>query len=278
MTANLSATNHASTSADGATALGPRAYRTRPGGRTITVGVVGATGYAGGELVRLLLAHPRVKLAGLYGRNRDHEPIGVSHPQLRPRAASTIDQAIARGRRRLHRPAPRRRRGDGRRDRGERLRAARHRSGLPAPRSGRLSALVQVRPPGARTSWPRPSTACPSSTAPRSRAAAEQDRHDHRPAGLLPHGHDPDPRAARPGRPDRRSRGRRQERRLRRGARPQAGHALLRGQRERQGLRHVHPPPHRRDGAGAAAAGRARLVRQRATPTRAWPRWTSCRT
>ena len=48
----------------------------------ISVGIVGATGYAGGELVRLLLNHPRVKLAGLYGRNRDNEPIGASHPHL----------------------------------------------------------------------------------------------------------------------------------------------------------------------------------------------------
>jgi N-acetyl-gamma-glutamyl-phosphate reductase len=75
--------------------LGPRAARNRPGGRTISVGIVGATGYAGGELVRLLLAHPRVRLAGLYGRNRDNVPIADSHPHL---AASglVIDGAIPR--------------------------------------------------------------------------------------------------------------------------------------------------------------------------------------
>jgi N-acetyl-gamma-glutamyl-phosphate reductase len=73
--------------------LGPKAARNRSGGRTITVGIVGATGYAGGELVRLLLNHPNVRLAGLYGRNRDHQPIAVSHPSL-GETGLVIDQAI----------------------------------------------------------------------------------------------------------------------------------------------------------------------------------------
>jgi N-acetyl-gamma-glutamyl-phosphate reductase len=73
--------------------LGPLAARSRPAGRTISVGIVGATGYAGGELVRLLLGHPNVKLVGLYGRNRDHEPIAVSHPHLRS-TGLVVDQAI----------------------------------------------------------------------------------------------------------------------------------------------------------------------------------------
>jgi N-acetyl-gamma-glutamyl-phosphate reductase len=93
MTAKLSATNDVSAPATESAALGPRVYRTRPGGRTITVGVIGATGYAGGELIRLLLAHPRVKLAGLYGRNRDHEPVTVSHPHLSG-SGLDVDQAI----------------------------------------------------------------------------------------------------------------------------------------------------------------------------------------
>ena len=72
--------------------LGPAAYRSGRGG-AITVGIVGATGYAGGELVRLLLAHPNVKLAGLYGRNRDNQPIAESHPHLSG-SGLVIDQAI----------------------------------------------------------------------------------------------------------------------------------------------------------------------------------------
>ena len=73
--------------------LGPKAFRSRPGARIITVGIVGATGYAGGELVRLLLNHPNVKLTGLYGRNRDHVPIAASHPHLSG-SGLVIDGAI----------------------------------------------------------------------------------------------------------------------------------------------------------------------------------------
>ncbi len=73
--------------------LGPKAFRSRSGGRILTVGIVGATGYAGGELVRLLLNHPNVKLAGLYGRNRDHVPIAASHPHLSG-SGLVIDQAM----------------------------------------------------------------------------------------------------------------------------------------------------------------------------------------
>jgi N-acetyl-gamma-glutamyl-phosphate reductase len=73
--------------------LGPRAERSGQEGRTISVGIVGATGYAGGELVRLLLSHPHVRLAGLYGRNRENEPIAVSHPHLGP-SGLVIDQAV----------------------------------------------------------------------------------------------------------------------------------------------------------------------------------------
>jgi N-acetyl-gamma-glutamyl-phosphate reductase len=88
MTATPSATRAAN-----ARGVGPRAFRTGRGGQTITVGVVGATGYAGGELVRLLLGHPNVRLAGLYGRNRENQPIAASHPHLAA-TGLVIDQAI----------------------------------------------------------------------------------------------------------------------------------------------------------------------------------------
>ncbi len=53
------------------------------GGRaTISVGIIGAAGIAGGELVRLLERHPGVRIAGLQGRDREGEPIGASQPQL----------------------------------------------------------------------------------------------------------------------------------------------------------------------------------------------------
>ena len=52
------------------------------GPRRISVGIVGATGYVGAELVRLLARHPNVELVGLVGRGRDHDPIAGVHPHL----------------------------------------------------------------------------------------------------------------------------------------------------------------------------------------------------
>jgi N-acetyl-gamma-glutamyl-phosphate reductase len=43
---------------------------------------VGATGYVGAELVRLLSRHPNVEIVGLVGRGRSHEPIGGTHIHL----------------------------------------------------------------------------------------------------------------------------------------------------------------------------------------------------
>jgi N-acetyl-gamma-glutamyl-phosphate reductase len=63
----------------------PRSLRglDRSGGpRRIKVGIIGATGYVGAELVRILARHPNVELVGLSGRGRDHDPIGGIHPHL----------------------------------------------------------------------------------------------------------------------------------------------------------------------------------------------------
>lgn len=50
----------------------------------IRVAVVGATGYAGGELTAILARHRRVELAGLYsGPGGDTVPFGSLHPSLR---------------------------------------------------------------------------------------------------------------------------------------------------------------------------------------------------
>jgi N-acetyl-gamma-glutamyl-phosphate reductase len=55
----------------------------RPGpGARVRVGIIGATGYVGAELIRLLGRHPDVEIVGLQGRGRDHEPIGLTHPHL----------------------------------------------------------------------------------------------------------------------------------------------------------------------------------------------------
>ncbi len=55
----------------------------RPGpAGPIRVVVIGATGYVGAELVRLLDRHPAVTIVGLVGRDRDDVPIGAIHPHL----------------------------------------------------------------------------------------------------------------------------------------------------------------------------------------------------
>jgi N-acetyl-gamma-glutamyl-phosphate reductase len=55
----------------------------RPGSdQRIRVGIIGATGYVGAELIRLLSRHPNVEIAGLQGRGREAEPIETTHPHL----------------------------------------------------------------------------------------------------------------------------------------------------------------------------------------------------
>jgi N-acetyl-gamma-glutamyl-phosphate reductase len=63
----------------------PRTLRGRTeddGPRRLRVGIIGATGYVGAELIRLLSRHPNVEIVGLAGRDRHDEPIGDFHPQL----------------------------------------------------------------------------------------------------------------------------------------------------------------------------------------------------
>jgi N-acetyl-gamma-glutamyl-phosphate reductase len=52
------------------------------GPRRLRVGIIGATGYVGAELIRILARHPNVDLVGLQGRDRDHEPIELTHRHL----------------------------------------------------------------------------------------------------------------------------------------------------------------------------------------------------
>jgi N-acetyl-gamma-glutamyl-phosphate reductase len=56
----------------------------------ISVGVVGASGYTGGELVRLLLGHPGVELTFLGGRDSAGRDLGDLHPYLAATAAGPM--------------------------------------------------------------------------------------------------------------------------------------------------------------------------------------------
>jgi N-acetyl-gamma-glutamyl-phosphate reductase len=60
--------------------------------RPIDVAVIGATGYVGGELVRLLARHPAVRIVGLVGRDRQAEPLAHIHAHLEG-AGMTVDAA-----------------------------------------------------------------------------------------------------------------------------------------------------------------------------------------
>ncbi len=57
----------------------------------ISVSVVGASGYAGGELVRLLAGHPNVSIASLHARGRSGTPLADEFPHLAPLDLSLQD-------------------------------------------------------------------------------------------------------------------------------------------------------------------------------------------
>ncbi len=58
--------------------------------RRVRTAVVGASGYAGGELVRILTAHPAVDLAVLAAGGKVGEPVTSVHPGLTDRADQTF--------------------------------------------------------------------------------------------------------------------------------------------------------------------------------------------
>ncbi len=63
-------------------------------GRPVRVGIVGSTGYVGGELIRILGRHPNVELVGLTGRGRDRTPVEAVHPHLSG-TGLRLDEALA---------------------------------------------------------------------------------------------------------------------------------------------------------------------------------------
>lgn len=51
-------------------------------GDPVRVAIVGATGYVGAELIRILALHPHARITGLVGRERKGDPIAHIHPHL----------------------------------------------------------------------------------------------------------------------------------------------------------------------------------------------------
>jgi N-acetyl-gamma-glutamyl-phosphate reductase len=69
-----------------------RGARALADGGPIRVAIVGATGYVGAELIRLLALHPHVAIAGLVGRERTGDPIAHIHPHLATRNLHVYDR------------------------------------------------------------------------------------------------------------------------------------------------------------------------------------------
>jgi N-acetyl-gamma-glutamyl-phosphate reductase len=57
---------------------------------TITAAVAGASGYAGGEVLRLLLAHPDIEIGALTAASSAGSPLGDHHPHLVPLAGRIL--------------------------------------------------------------------------------------------------------------------------------------------------------------------------------------------
>ena len=128
----------------------------------VRVGVIGASGYTGVELLRLIAVHPDFDLAIATADSNAGTPaaqlapsLSVAFPDLRFEPFDVAEIRAAATRRRLPRASPRgcpRRRAAARRPRRLRRRPL---GGVPAPRSGGLSAMVRLRARSARTARPR---------------------------------------------------------------------------------------------------------------------------
>ncbi|MFP3990151.1 N-acetyl-gamma-glutamyl-phosphate reductase [Streptomyces sp. E11-3] len=58
---------------------------------TVRAAVAGASGYAGGELLRLLIAHPEVEIGALTGHSNAGQRLGALQPQLLPLADRVLE-------------------------------------------------------------------------------------------------------------------------------------------------------------------------------------------
>ncbi|NIH84126.1 N-acetyl-gamma-glutamyl-phosphate reductase [Amycolatopsis granulosa] len=62
---------------------------------TVKVAVAGASGYAGGEALRLLLAHPEVEIGAVTAASSAGTPLGQHQPHLVPLAGRTLEETSA---------------------------------------------------------------------------------------------------------------------------------------------------------------------------------------
>src|SRR3954447_15131406 len=59
------------------------------------VAVAGASGYAGGELLRLILGHPHLQLGAVTAGSQTGQPVPAAPPPLLPLAGRTFDATDA---------------------------------------------------------------------------------------------------------------------------------------------------------------------------------------
>src|SRR6476620_6117522 len=59
---------------------------------TVRVAVAGASGYAGGEVLRLLLGHPEVEIGALTGGSNAGALLGALQPHLVPLADRVLEE------------------------------------------------------------------------------------------------------------------------------------------------------------------------------------------
>lgn len=62
---------------------------------TLRVAVAGASGYAGGEVLRLLVGHPGVEIGALTGNSNAGQPLGALQPHLVPLAGRVLEPTTA---------------------------------------------------------------------------------------------------------------------------------------------------------------------------------------
>ncbi len=62
---------------------------------TTRIAVAGASGYAGGEVLRLLLGHPEVEIGALTGGSNAGQPLGALQPHLVPLADRVLEETSA---------------------------------------------------------------------------------------------------------------------------------------------------------------------------------------
>ena len=81
----------------------------------VQVAVAGASGYAGGELLRLLAGHPQFEIGAVTGASSAGKPVTASHPNLIGHPAfdgrvfdATTPQTLGGAELHLHGPAARR--------------------------------------------------------------------------------------------------------------------------------------------------------------------------